>query len=153
MKKLILAIVLVTTISFAQEKKGEGRNEQFTPEQQTELHVKRMTLNLDLDDKQQKEVKTLLLEQAKKREAKKAEMMAKREKGEKPTSDEKFAMKSEMLDEQIAMKAKMKKILKPEQFKKWEEMREERMEHRKDKAKKGPKDQKEQKRQREQRGN
>ena len=151
MKKLILAIVLaITSLSFAQDRKGQERNESFTPEQQTELHVKRMTLNLDLDDKQQKEIKTLLLEQAKKREAKKAEMMAKREKGEKPTSDEKFAMKSKMLDEQIAMKAKMKKILKPEQFKKWEEMREEGMENKKNKAKKG---QKEQKRQREPRGN
>jgi hypothetical protein len=154
MKKLFLAIVLVTSsLSFAQDRKEQGKREQFTPEQQTELHVKRMTLDLDLDDKQQKEIKALLLEQAKKREAKKAEMMAKREKGEKPTSDEKFAMKSEMLDNQIEMKAKMKKILKPEQFEKWEEMREERMEHRKDKAKKGPKGQKEQKRQREPRGN
>lgn len=140
MKKLILALVLLTTsLSFAQDRKEQGKREQFTPEQQTELHVKRMTLNLDLDDKQQKEIKALLLEQAKKREAKKAEMMAKREKGEKPTSDEKFAMKSEMLDEQIAMKTKMKKILKPEQFKKWEEMREERMEKRGDKAGKGEK--------------
>ena len=48
-------------------------------------------------------------------------MKAKKEKGEKPTADERFAMKNEMLDNQIAMKARMKKILKPEQFTKWEE--------------------------------
>lgn len=120
MKKLILAIALVmTTLTFAQDRK-QGR-EKLTPEQQTELHVKKMTLDLDLDAQQQKEVKTILLEQAKKREAKMAEMKAKREKGEKPSADERFEMKNEMLDNQIEMKAKMKKILKPEQYKKWEE--------------------------------
>ena len=46
-----------------------------------------------------------------------------KEKTEKPTSDEMFAMKSKMLDEQIAMNSKMKKILSPEQFKKWDEMK------------------------------
>ena len=117
MKKLILAIALVmTTLTFAQDRK-QGR-EKLTPEQQTELHVKKMTLDLDLDAQQQKEVKTILLEQAKKREAKMAEMKAKREKGEKPSADERFEMKNEMLDNQIEMKAKMKKILKPEQYKK-----------------------------------
>ena len=120
MKKMILAIALVaTTLTFAQDRK-QGR-EKLTPEQQTELQVKKMTLDLDLDAKQQKEIKTILLEQAKKREAKMAEMKAKREKGEKPSADEKFEMKNKMLDNQIEMKAKMKKILKPEQFAKWEE--------------------------------
>ena len=120
MKKLILAIALVaTTLTFAQDRK-QGR-EKLTPEQQTELQVKKMTLDLDLDAKQQKEIKTILLEQAKKREAKMAEMKAKREKGEKPSADEKFEMKNKMLDNQIEHKAQMKKILKPEQFAKWEE--------------------------------
>lgn len=120
MKKMILAIVLVTTtLTFAQDKKE--RVAKLTPEQQTELQVKRMTLELDLDEKQQKEMKIILAEQSKKRETKIATMKAKREKGEKPTADEKFAMKSEILDNQIDMKAQMKKILKPEQFEKWEQ--------------------------------
>ena len=120
MKKMILASALVaTTLTFAQDRK-QGR-EKLTPEQQTELQVKKRTLDLDLDAKQQKEIKTILLEQAKKREAKMAEMKAKREKGEKPSADEKFEMKNKMLDNQIENKAQMKKILKPEQFAKWEE--------------------------------
>ena len=127
MKKLILAIALVaTTLTFAQDRKARG--EKLTPEQQTELQVKRMTLELDLDAKQQKEIKTILVEQSKKRETKLAEMKAKKEKGEKPTADERFAMKNEMLDNQIAMKARMKKILKPEQFTKWEEKQADRKE-------------------------
>ena len=124
MKKLILAIALVmTTLTFAQDRK-QGR-EKLTPEQQSELHVKKMTLDLDLDAQQQKEVKTIFLEQAKKREAKMVEMKAKREKGEKPSADERFEMKT-----------KMKKILKPEQYKKWEENHDEKAAQAKEKMQK-----------------
>ena len=43
MKKLILAIALVaTTLTFAQDRKARG--EKLTPEQETELQVKRMIL-------------------------------------------------------------------------------------------------------------
>lgn len=132
MKKLILAMALVmTTLTFAQDRKE--RREKLTAEQQTELQVKKMTLELDLDAKQQKEVKAILLENAKKREAKMAEMKEKREKGEKPSADEKFEMKNRMLDNQIENKAQMKKILKPEQYKKWEDKQSERMENKKEK--------------------
>lgn len=126
MKKLILAMALVmTTLSIAQDRKQV--REKLTAEQQSELHAKKMKLDLDLDDKQQKEVKAILLEQAKKREAKMEEMKAKREKGEKPSAEERYNMKNEMLDHQIEMKAKMKKILKPEQYKKWEENHDEKI--------------------------
>ena len=54
-----------------------------------------------------------------------AEEQAKKDDAKKPTSDEIYAMKNKMLDEQIANKAEMKKILTPEQYKKWEENREE----------------------------
>ncbi|MCW1147385.1 hypothetical protein [Flavobacterium lacisediminis] len=135
MRKLILAMVLVmSTLTFAQDRK-QGR-EKLTPEQQTELQVKKMTLDLDLDSKQQAELKTILLEQAKKRESKMAEMKAKKEKGEKPTADERFEMKNEMLDNQIEMKAKMKKILKPEQYKKWEEIHNDKIEKGKERMQK-----------------
>ena len=135
MKKLILAIALVaTTLTFAQDRKARG--EKLTPEQQTELQVKRMTLELDLDEKQQKEIKTILVEQSKKKETKLAEMKEKREKGEKPSADERFEMKNEMLDNQIEMKAKMKKILKPEQYKKWEENHDEKAAQAKEKMQK-----------------
>ena len=135
MKKLILATALAnTTIGFAQDKKV--KREPLTPEQQTELQVKKMTLDLDLDTKQQKEMKVLLLEQAKKREAKVAEMKAKREKGEKPTSDERFEAQNQMLDNQIENKAKIKKILNPDQYKKWEEQAAKRSDNRKERMEK-----------------
>jgi hypothetical protein len=94
-----------------------------------------MTLDLDLDTKQQNEIKSILLEQNKKREAKKIEMKAKKEKGTKLSSNEKFAMKTKMLDEKIEQKAQMKKILKPEQFQKWEQHQENRTKKMKQKRK------------------
>ena len=112
MKKLLVAVLLVVGITTFAQERGEKR-EKLTPEQQTELHLKKMTLDLDLNDSQKKEMKTLLLEQSKKRESKMAEMKNHKEKGEKPTAEERFAMKSKMLDEQIAMKGKIKKILTP----------------------------------------
>jgi hypothetical protein len=116
MKKLIVTIVLViSSLSFAQEKS------KLSPEQQTELQVKKMTLDLDLDANQQKELRTILLENTKKREAKKMTLKEKMSKGQKPTPDEQFEMKSKMLDDKIEHKAQLKKILKPEQFQKWEQ--------------------------------
>jgi hypothetical protein len=121
MKKLIVTIVLViSSLSFAQEKS------KLSPEQQTELQVKKMTLDLDLDANQQKELRTILLENAKKREAKKMALKEKMSKGQKPTTDEQFEMKSKMLDDKIEHKAQLKKILKPEQFQKWEQNQENR---------------------------
>lgn len=135
MKKLILVAALVlSTLTFAQGKREKG--ERLTPEQQTELQVKKMTLDLDLDANQQKELKTIFTAQAKNKAVKMAEMKAKKEKGEKPTADEKFAMKNSMLDHQIENKAQMKKILKPEQFQKWEKMQGEKMARGKENMKK-----------------
>ena len=124
MKKVFLvALLFVGITTFAQEKREQ--REKLTPEQRVELQAKKMKLDLDLNDKQVADVKKLLLEQAKKREAKKAEFQAKKDDAKKPTSDEIYAMKNKMLDEQIANKAEMKKILTADQYKKWEENREE----------------------------
>ena len=123
MKKLIVTIVLViSSLSFAQEKS------KLSPEQQTELQVKKMTLDLDLDANQQSEIKTILLKQNKKRAMKLAELKDKRKQGVNLSADEKFDLKNNMLDEKIEHKAQMKKILKPEQFQKWEEHQENRKE-------------------------
>lgn len=123
MKKLIVTIVLViSSLSFAQEKS------KLSPEQQAELQVKKMTLDLDLDTKQQNEIKSILLEQNKKRATKIAELKDKKKQGVKLSADEKFDLKNNMLDEKIEHKARMKKILKPEQFQKWDQHQENRKE-------------------------
>lgn len=137
MKKLIvLALLLVGTSIIAQPKNKKHHPkhemEQFTPEQRSELMVKKMTLELDLNASQQKEISTLLSEKSAKKEAHKAEMKARKEKGTKPTSDEKFAMKSKMLDEQIATKKRMQKILNEKQFEKWTALKEDHQRNPKD---------------------
>ena len=123
MKKLFLVALLSLTISgIAQEKKKPANAErpEFTAQQQTDLQVKKMTLDLDLTAKQQKEISEIIAKQQAKRAAMKTEMKNKRDEKKKLTADEKYVLKSQMLDEQIAHKEQMKKVLTPEQFEKWE---------------------------------
>lgn len=135
MKKVFaVALMLVGLTTFAQER--GGKREHLSPEKQTELQVKKMTLDLDLNEKQQKEVKSILLVEAKKREARKAEREARKESQEKASKEERFEMKSKMLDNQIAMKEKMKGILSPDQMKKWEASKENRQEKMKERKRK-----------------
>ena len=131
MKKLIIAALLVAGIAtFAQNRKEMGdRNnrsemEKLSPEQRTQLMVKKLTLELDLNAKQQEQVKQIIAEQGVKREAMRSEQMAKKEEEKKRNADNQFAMQNKMLDEQIAMKNKMKTILSPEQFEKWNSLKE-----------------------------
>ena len=119
MKKVFLILTLVLSLlTSAQEKKGAV--EKMSPEQQSILLVKKMTLSIDLSQKQQEEIKALLLERAQKKAAHQLVQKEKKEKGEKPTATEKFEKQSQLLDAQIEFKAKMKKILSEEQFKKWD---------------------------------
>lgn len=137
MKKLVLAIALaVSSLSVAQQ--GEAR-EKMTPEQRVDNQLKEMTANLNLTEKQQAEVKTILVEQSKKREAKRTEMKAARERGEQLTDQQRAQMKKDLIDEQLEMKTKMKKILTEEQLKKMKEMRREKGMQMSDKKKAGRK--------------
>lgn len=122
-----MAIVMMASLAtFAQDRKMKRDN--FTPEQRVELQVKKMTLDLDLNDKQQKDLKKLLTEQSKKREEAKAKHDAVKAADKKPTNDERFAMRNKMMDEKIAFKAEIKKILNEKQMEKWEERKEDQKE-------------------------
>lgn len=123
MKKLILIIALcVGLTSVAQGRKGEGRP---NPEEQVEKLVTRMTAELDLNTKQQEQIKVLMMDQAKKREAKRASFKTRKETGDKPSDEEIAQMKKNRADEELAMKTEMKKILSEEQYKSWTEMKKE----------------------------
>ncbi|HRG19185.1 MAG TPA: hypothetical protein PLP39_08850 [Flavobacterium lutivivi] len=124
MKKIVLVLLLaISFVGFSQEKKEMGK-ERLTNEQRAELESKKMKLDLDLNDKQTAEVKKLLLEQQNKGDEVRKTMKAKKESGVKPSQDEVFKMKNELLDRQIAFKGEMKKLLTPEQYAKWEATRE-----------------------------
>lgn len=129
---IIIAIALVTIQGIAQGQKKEGPNNQertqrmndLTPEEAANLHTKKMTLHLDLNDKQQKAIYKINLENATLRNERKAAFKSKKESGqvEKPSKEQRLAMQNAKLDHQIANKAKMKTILTADQFSKWEQM-------------------------------
>ncbi|MFY0483410.1 hypothetical protein ACI6PS_12475 [Flavobacterium sp. PLA-1-15] len=133
MKKLIAgALLLVGMTGFAQEKvslQDRADNEKFTAEQRNELQLKKLTLELDLTASQQKEMSKIIAEQNSKREAAKADFKSTKTSNKKLTADERFVMKNKMLDEKIAMKEKVKKVLTPEQVEKWEKMKKDRRKH------------------------
>ena len=135
MKKIILLTFLMAgmTIMAQPRNNRHQRNgmDQFTLEQRSELQVKKLTLELDLTESQQKEIKAFIADKNTKMEAHRTAMKAMKEKGTKPTSDERFAMKSKMLDEQIAAKKRMQKILNEKQFEKWTALKEEHQGNRK----------------------
>ncbi|MFV8368196.1 hypothetical protein [Flavobacterium sp. LB2R40] len=131
MKKLfIVALLVVGMTSFAQERKARperAKMEQMTLEQKNQLHLKKMTLELDLNASQQKEISKIIAEQSTKREAKITEKKATKDSAKKQlTTDELYAKKSQMLDEQIAMKERMKKVLSADQYKKWDDLKDKR---------------------------
>jgi protein CpxP len=140
MKKLIVIAVLTIGLStFAQKPAKNPRKEnleQFTPQQRNELRLKTLTLDLGLNAAQQKEIGKIITEMEAKKEAFQKERLAKKEVGTKPTNDELFAMRIKLLDEKIATKERLKKILDVKQFEKWEQMQSKRMERNRKNAKK-----------------
>ncbi|QCW98853.1 hypothetical protein FGM00_01480 [Aggregatimonas sangjinii] len=133
-KVLIIAMAFISLHTVAQERE-KGERSEYTPEQMATLHTKRMTLALDLSAAQQEQVQNLNLSQAEMRktqmEARKARKTS--EEGAKPTADERYAMQTERLDQQIALKAEMKKILSDEQYARWEKMAKRKGKHKKGK--------------------
>lgn len=137
MKTWILAIMMLVGLgSYAQHGKDKMNREPFTASQKAELQSKKMTLALDLNEKQQKDIQKLLTDKNTKAEQFKSQFKANREAGKKPTADERFAMQNKRLDEKIAFKGEMKKILNTDQYSKWEKMKKHRKENHERKHKK-----------------
>ena len=128
MKNFALILMMVIAVTFTantQEKTAQKKRQnrrQFTVEQNTELAVKRMTLALDLNEKQQNQIKPLLMTQAAQRKTAIEKMKKARENKQKPSEEELFTMRSQQLGNQIAMKKSMKEILTKEQFEEFEKM-------------------------------
>ena len=123
MKTWILLALFSTSLLMAQQgKQRQSQNrEPLTLEQRTDVQVKRMTLDLNLTEKQQEDVKVLLLENAKQREG---HLKSRREKlGNESnlTAEQRYQMQLAAIDHQIEMKESMKKILDEKQFEKWEQ--------------------------------
>ncbi|MEZ4852764.1 hypothetical protein [Flavobacterium sp.] len=132
MKKILAMALLATTVLAGAQEKGEKADrmkQRLTVEERTELQVKHMTLELDLDSKQQEQIKALMLEAGKEKEAKREAFKAKKDGNEKPSKEEMLKMKNDRLDSQIEMKAKLKAILTEKQYEKWENSQSKRREN------------------------
>ncbi len=137
MRKLAIALIALMTISTQAQKdtndtqkeshgnKHKAFMQDLTPEEAASLRTKKMTLQLDLTESQQRKIKKINLEIAKERNIKREER--KKNKGQektKPSKEDRLSMINSRLDKQIEMKKKMKKILNEQQYEKWERSRE-----------------------------
>lgn len=103
------------------QKKKERPN--FTSEQLATLQTKRMTLLLELTEKQQVQILAINKRKVHERKQRKEARKARHKKGVKPTADELFKRKLHRLDTQIAYQKEMKKILNEKQFDTWKRIR------------------------------
>lgn len=120
MKKAMIIFMALATFAISAQNKNNDRmahrqhlQDNLTPEQKADLHSKKMTLSLDLNEAQQAKIKQVFLNMLKD--------SPKRTEGRKEMTDtQKYEAKSAMLDRKIAMKKALKEILTEEQFAKWE---------------------------------
>jgi len=132
MKKLaVIAIALFTLNGLMAQTKEKGpkdriekrdMRENLTPQDIASLKSKKLTLQLDLSDKQQKVVYDILLTQAQDQNKLRKERLAHKTQGSKPSKEELVAFKNERLEKQIELKREMKAILSSEQYAKFEKM-------------------------------
>jgi periplasmic protein CpxP/Spy len=153
--KTVLSIITLLLVVFAtaqdapkmkQHKRGEHIKD-FTPEQMAILQTKRMALDLELNDRQQKEILKLNTKLADERMQKIEQMKARKEKGGSISKEERFTLMNEQLDKKIELQQQMKTILNEKQFEQWKKyqgqrkkMQHSRMMNRRDKMMKNPND-------------
>ena len=120
MKNVAAAVAfLIAGIALGQpaNKQGNRENANHNPEQIAAVQSKKLTLALDLTDKQQKAVYDLVLQESKARKDKPT-----REDIKEMSKEQKTALQTARLDYMIAHKRNMKSILTTEQYVKWEDM-------------------------------
>ena len=144
MKSILIILVLFSSLSvFAQQpplqidservKRPNNRIQAMkglTLEQEATLWVKKMTLELDLNQNQQDQIYALILGKTKK-----VKLRMENKPKERPSKEEIYNMHISRLDEAIAMKENLKKILNDEQFAQWELMKNKRSSKAKDRKK------------------
>ncbi|MBT8245979.1 hypothetical protein, partial [Winogradskyella sp.] len=124
MKNLATILVFVFAFTFtaeAQQRRKQQR-QNYTIEQQTEMAVKKMTLALNLSDKQVNQLTPIMKAQVASKKAMMEKRKANRANSQKPTIEEKYKMQISQLDQQIDFQRSMQDILDKEQFKKYEKM-------------------------------
>ncbi len=128
-----LLLVGMSFITIAQNRDGNMRgnynmmgNNSFTPEQYAELQTKRLTLALELTSAQQKQVLEMNKKRAVELKKNRESILANRESGKTMSSDERFKMMNNRLDQTIAMQNSLKKILNNDQYEQWKATKQQR---------------------------
>jgi protein CpxP len=125
---LIIMLALIFSASYAQQNKNQKnerghhkkemrqKGNKLSPEQKAELSSKELTLQLDLNESQQKKLYAVELEHAKLRNGR---FQNKKNRAE-LNDEERFKLKTGRLDDQIAIKKEMKSILNKKQYDIWQ---------------------------------
>lgn len=122
MKKMLLAtVLLLTAVSFAQEKRSKTNN--LSPEKRVEIQVSRMKIELDLNDNQTAEIRKIMTEQHQKATLKRAERAAKKDSLHKLDPAARQELKKNREAQEQAHEAQMKKILTAAQFETWKKIK------------------------------
>jgi len=127
---MIAIMLLVGVSTYSQEanapknKKDKGSKEMKTPEQRTEAILAKMTTELNLDAKQQAQIKPIIAEQSVKMEAMRAQMKANKENNVELSDADKKEMRKKRMADKEATDNKMKSILTSDQFVKYQAMQE-----------------------------
>lgn len=131
MKNVLIAVLLFVGFSiYSQEanapknKKDKGSKEMKSPEQRSEAMLAKMTTELNLDAKQQTQIKPILAEQSAKMEAMRAQMKANKENNVALSDADKKEMRKQRMADKEANDTKMQAILTSEQFVKYQAMQE-----------------------------
>jgi Spy/CpxP family protein refolding chaperone len=121
MKKIILSTMLSVICQVAvlqtvlSQAHGNNKTKNHTPEQRADMHVKKMTQDLNLTSDQAPKVKSIMLDKIQKRDALKAKYA---------NSTDKKAMHQEMKTLRDQKESELKAVLTPEQYNKHLQMRE-----------------------------
>lgn len=135
MKKILLvAVMLVSVITFAQEKRKKGR--EVSPEKKVELQVARLKIELDLNEKQTTDLRNVIQDHQQKRAKQRAEFGDKKDSLHKPNPAQREQMKKIKAEEKKAFEEQLKKILTPTQFETWQQNKEARKNKRKERKEK-----------------
>jgi periplasmic protein CpxP/Spy len=125
MKKLVLvAFILSATLGFSQEKKAQRAD--ASPEERANIQVKKLKTELELNEKQEEKVKTIIVTQIKQFDVIKENIKKKRLAGEKPTVDDIKKANDAREANEANLELELKKILTKEQLAKYEQKKEER---------------------------
>lgn len=125
-KTFLLSLFFVAISGWAQVDPSENQEirQKPTPEQREAMRGKRLAKELNLTPGQQKEMQLLMQEVKSKKEANKMDNKANKS----ASLEDRKEKTNKMFDEKIMMRDRVKKILTPEQFTKWEKLKEERKE-------------------------